>query len=754
MIKKITTALYVLIIVLMAAASIIENYNGTPFAHQYIYGSWWFSIVWALLAGFGIAYLLKQKVRKWDILLLHLSFIIILAGALLTHILSYSGIIHLRGDQPTNQYSEMISMGRTEKHTLPFYVRLDKFDIKYHSGTEAAADYTTHFSIIDGSNTIHAKVSMNRIFNYRGVRFYQASYDTDNMGSYLSVNSDPWGVAVTYTGYALLFFTLLWLLIDPKGTFRRLLSSPLLKKGVLSIALLTLFSITPQQSRAATTIDQTTAASFGNLFVNYNNRICPLQTLAIDFTKKIYGKRHYGDANAEQVLMSWIFYANQWNNEPIIKVNSHEICTRFSLPEYTSLNAFFHNGEYTLGRYAAEYQQGQTDAFHKACAEMDNKITLIMQLQQGSLLTILPDTHEGKTTWYAPSDSLPQQLGRTKILFFKNIFPILYHQVTTGQATTVQMLIDKLALYQKKNAGSSLPSDNQVKAEHIYNAIPFATVLFIINLTLGFVALLLTIRRMTTIHASIVSATQKWANRSLLGMLILSFLALSFSLALRWHISGNIPLSNGYESMLTVAWFVQLLSIIAYRKAHIVLLFGFLLSGFFLLVSHISQMDPAIGQMMPVLNSPLLSIHVSIIMMSYALLALTFICGLTAFIIIGIDRIRGINQTSKSNTDIQIESLQVLSRLFLYPAVSTMGLGIFIGAIWANISWGTYWSWDPKETWALITFMIYAVVLHTHSLPVFGKPKPYHLYMIIAFLSIIMTYFGVNYILGGMHSYA
>ena len=533
-----------------------------------------------------------------------------------------------------------------------------------------------------------------------------------------------------------------------------MLTSPLLKRGALSIALLTLFSIVPQSSRAATTIDKATAASFGNLFVNYNNRICPLQTLAIDFTKKIYGKRHYGDANAEQVLMSWIFYTSQWNNEPVIKVNSHEICSRFGLPEYTCLNAFFHNGEYTLGRYAAEYQQGQTDAFHKACAEMDNKITLIMQLQQGSLLTMLPDTHNGRTTWYAPSDSLPQQLGRTKILFFKNIFPMLYSQVTMGQETTTRMLIDKLALYQKKNGGSSLPSDNQVKAEHIYNAIPFATILFIVNLTLGFVALLFTIRRMTTVHAPAISATQKWVNRCLSGMLMLSFLALSFSLALRWLISGNIPLSNGYESMLSVAWFVQLLSIIAYRKAHIVLVFGFLLSGFFLLVSHISQMDPSIGPMMPVLNSPLLSIHVSIIMMSYALLALTFICGLTAFMIIGVNRVRGMNHTRSSNTDIQTESLQVLSRIFLYPAVTTMGLGIFIGAIWANISWGTYWSWDPKETWALITFMIYAVVLHTQSLPLFRKPIPYHLYMVIAFLSIIMTYFGVNYILGGMHSYA
>ena len=754
MIKKISAALYVLVIVLMATASIIENFEGTPFAHQYIYGSWWFNLSWALLAGFGIAYILKQRVRKWDILLLHLSFIVILGGAFLTHVLSYSGMIHLRGDQPTNQYSEMISMEKTEKHTLPFYVRLDKFDVKYHSGTEAAADYATYFSIIDGRNTIHAKVSMNHIFNYRGVRFYQASYDTDNMGSYLSVNSDPWGVTVTYTGYALLFLTLLWLLIDPKGTFRRLLTSPLLKRGALSIALLTLFSIVPQSSRAATTIDKATAASFGNLFVNYNNRICPLQTLAIDFTKKIYGKRHYGDANAEQVLMSWIFYASQWNNEPVIKVNSHEICSRFGLPKYTCLNAFFHNGEYTLGRYAAEYQQGQTDAFHKACAEMDNKITLIMQLQQGSLLTMLPDTHNGRTTWYAPSDSLPQQLGRTKILFFKNIFPMLYSQITMGQETTTRMLIDKLALYQKKNGGSSLPSNNQVKAEHIYNAIPFATILFIVNLTLGLVALLFTIRRMTTVHAPAISATQKWVNRCLSGMLMLSFLALSFSLALRWLISGNIPLSNGYESMLSVAWFVQLLSIIAYRKAHIVLVFGFLLSGFFLLVSHISQMDPSIGPMMPVLNSPLLSIHVSIIMMSYALLALTFICGLTAFMIIGVNRVRDMNHTGPSNTDIQTESLQVLSRIFLYPAVTTMGLGIFIGAIWANISWGTYWSWDPKETWALITFMIYAVVLHTQSLPLFRKPIPYHLYMVIAFLSIIMTYFGVNYILGGMHSYA
>ena len=225
--------------------------------------------------------------------------------------------------------------------------------------------------------------------------------------------------------------------------------------------------------------------------------------------------------------------------------------------------------------------------------------------------------------------------------------------------------------------------------------------------------------------------------RTLAALLAASLAALTCCLSLRWIIAGHIPMTNGYETMLLLAWFVMLFALLTHGKARIILVFGFLLSGFFLLVSHINQMDPAITHRMPVLNSPLLSVHVSLIMMSYALLALTFVYGLMGLIL-------------KRHA----HHFQLLSRLFLYPAVSTMGLGIFIGAIWANISWGSYWNWDPKETWALITFMLYAVVLHTHSFPVFRRPTIYHLYMIAAFLSIVMTYFGVNYLLGGMHSYA
>ena len=232
------------------------------------------------------------------------------------------------------------------------------------------------------------------------------------------------------------------------------------------------------------------------------------------------------------------------------------------------------------------------------------------------------------------------------------------------------------------------------------------------------------------------------AFRGQFAVMLLSFLALTLCLALRWIISGYIPMSNGYETMLFVAWLLQLFTLLLQHRFRILLTFGFLLSGFFLLVSHISQMDPQIGTLMPVLRSPLLTLHVSIIMIAFALLSLTFISGITALIF---------HFTGRRS---QIESLAILSRVFLYPALTTLGFGIFIGAIWANISWGTYWSWDPKEVWALITFMVYAVVVHTQSLPVFQRPLAYHLYVTLAFLTLLMTYFGVNYFLGGLHSYA
>ena len=754
MVKKIIFILYILVLVCMAAATIVEKSQGTDYAHAHYYGAWWFILIWAVLAALGAFYIIKRKVKCASTLALHLSFIIILAGALLTHISAKRGMIHLRIGQPTDTYMAQDEEQGMQEEKLPFSLCLQKFEAKMHDGTNAVADYSSKFTVIDGDDKSEGEVSMNNIYSHRSYRLYQSSYDEDGKGSVLAINADPYGIPVTYTGYALLFISLVWMLFDPKGGYRKLLKSPLLKKGALITALLlSMGNIQTLHAESATgnlqnaVLPKETAEKFGELHILYNDRICPVQTFALDFCKKIYGARSYQGLTAEQVLSGWIFYGNVWTNEPFIKIKSGEMKTAMNLPDYASLNTFFNRemGGYTIGQYVQEYYNGQQDKFHQQAADIDGKIQIIIELREGISLKVLPYTFTknvkatkdhpfikaGTTTWFAPVDKLPLAVEHQHALYIKNVFSLLYGDVQKGNMDRVNIFFDKMLKYQEVSSGSSLPSKIQYQAERINNGFPFATILFMVNLTLGFIALFYTIYRMTK------NRQLKALDITLPILLCISFLALTFGLALRWIISGNVPLSNGYESMLSVAWLVLLISIFMQFRIRIVMVFGFMLSGFFLLVSHINQMDPAIGQMMPVLNSPLLSIHVSIIMMSYALLSLTFICG-----------IMGICLRSHG------EELQALSRIFLYPALTTMGFGIFIGAIWANVSWGNYWSWDSKETWALITFMIYAVVVHTQSLPVFRKPLVYHIYITLAFMSIAMTYFGVNYFLTGMHSYA
>lgn len=754
MVKKIIFILYILVLVCMAAATIVEKSQGTDYAHTHYYGAWWFILIWAVLAALGAFYIIKRKVKCASTLALHLSFIIILAGALLTHISAKRGMIHLRIGQPTDTYMAQDEEQGMKEEKLPFSLCLQKFEAKMHDGTNAVADYSSKFTVIDGDDKNEGEVSMNNIYSHRSYRLYQSSYDEDGKGSVLAINADPYGIPVTYTGYALLFISLVWMLFDPKGGYRKLLKSPLLKKGALMTALiLSMGNIQTLHAESATgnlqnaVLPKETAEKFGELHILYNDRICPVQTFALDFCKKIYGARSYQGLTAEQVLSGWVFYGNTWANEPFIKIKSGEMKTAMNLPDYASLNTFFNRemGGYTIGQYVQEYYNGQQDKFHQQAADIDGKIQIIMELREGISLKVLPYTFTknvkatknhpfikaGTTTWFSPVDKLPQAVEQQHALYIRNVFSLLNGDVKAGNISRVNEFFVKMKKYQEVSSGNSLPTNTQYKAERINNAFPFATILFMANLTLGFIALFYTIYRMTK------KKEIKVLNIALPILLGVSFLALTFGLALRWIISGNVPMSNGYESMLTVAWFVMLISILMQLRIRIVMVFGFLISGFFLLVSHINQMDPAIGQMMPVLNSPLLSIHVSIIMMSYALLSLTFICG-----------IMGICLRSHG------EELQALSRVFLYPALTCMGFGIFIGAIWANVSWGNYWSWDSKETWALITFMIYAVVVHTQSLPVFRKPLVYHIYITLAFLSIAMTYFGVNYFLTGMHSYA
>lgn len=737
----------------MAAATFVEKFRGTEFVHASVYGSWWFVGLWAVLALLAVAYFVGRRVRRASVVLLHLSFAVILAGALLTHVTSWQGAVRLRVGETVSTYYENVPGGNVVERKLPFELRLESFDVKYHDGTRAEADYVSRFTITDGGATQRAEVSMNNVWKYRSVRFYQSSYDPDMRGSILALNSDPWGIPVTYAGYALLFLSLVWLLVDPKGAFRRLFKSDMMRRGVLSVMAVCAMS---QAAGAANTLPRETADRLGRLNILYNDRVCPLQTFAVDFTKKLCGSARYGDYTPEQVLAGFIFYGDEWSAEPIIRVKNGPLRDALQLPGRCSVNTFFNQvmGGYILGPYLNEYYHGHNDKFHKQVADIDDRLMMVMELRRGTLLRVFPFTSGGKTTWYSPTENITDTLvDEAHRKYMQNVFSLIYGEVLAGSYGNVDKILDKMLKYQQLNGGSSLPSAAQVKAERIYNAIPFATILFMVNLTLGVVLLIIgLVRLIRPVKTDEPDRPDKALLRAVPvvggALLGLSLLALTACIALRWIVGGRVPMANGYETMLLMAWFVMVLALVAARRFRIALPFGFLMSGFFLLVSHINQMDPQITHIMPVLSSPLLSVHVSVIMMSFALLSLTFICGLTAIIL---RLARGRNAVE---LDGQLDSLALLSRLLLYPALTLLGVGIFVGAIWANVSWGAYWSWDAKEVWGLITLMVYAVAAHAASVPFLRRSMGYHIFMTLAFLTIVMTYFGVNYFLGGMHSYA
>lgn len=738
----------------MGGATIVEKYRGTEFVTDSIYGSWWFTVVWALLAAVAVAYFLRMRVRRPSLVALHLSFVIILAGALLTHLTSRRGMVHLRKGEVTDKYVTTDNKGGMAERTLPFKLRLDDFKIIYHDGTTSEQDYQSQLTVIDGNAERKAVVSMNKIYSGSSVRLYQSSYDSDLRGSVLSMNADPYGIPVTYTGYGLLFLSLVWMLFDPRGAYRRVLKSDLFRRGALALALVFAFS---GGISAARVLPKDTAERFGRLNILYNGRICPMQTFAIDFTKKLCGSRSYNGYTAEQVLTGFIFYGDDWGKEPILKIKGGELRGALQLPKYCSVSTFFNQmmGGYILGPYVQEYYSGQQDAFHKQAADVDDRLMMVMDLRRGTPLKVFPVTLGGQTTWYSPTEKITdKRIGNEQRAYIHNIFSLINQEVGAGNMGTVDEIVGKMQKYQVRYGGTSLPSATQIKAERLYNAVPWATILFIVNLTLGF-CLSLTLARREGSEAS--PKDRKGRHNALFHLnwrsfgvvfLVLSFLTLTLCLALRWVISGTVPMANGYETMLFMAWLIMLLSLVLCRRVKIIMPFGFLMSGFFLLVSHISQMDPQITHVMPVLNSPLLSVHVSVIMMSFALLSLTFICAITALLILLFGRKRGVDVAER------LERLRLLSDLFLYPALAMLGIGVFVGAIWANVSWGTYWSWDAKEVWGLITFMVYGVAVHRQSLPFLRRPVGYHVFMAVAFLTIIMTYFGVNYFLGGMHSYA
>ena len=669
--NKLFFALYALIVVCIGLATVIEKYHGTAFVSEHIYGAWWFSALWGVLTVASCACFIKKKLyKRFAIFLLHMAFVVILIGAFVTHLTASSDTIHLRVNQTYNL-----------SPTNP--ITLKEFRIVNYPGTDAPMDYQSVLGFkVQGSRFLDEPsgkaerrvqekeilVSMNHIGNIDGYRLFQKSYDSDGEGVTLGVNYDPYGIAITYLGYLMLLLGIIATLLSKKTQMRALY-----RKAITVVLLLVSVTVSAEEQMPSVPAD--IAHSMGTINVLYNNRICPLNTVATDFAIKMTGSASWHGYSADEIFFSWMIYYSPWEKELLLnnpkKKGAEE---RYAVVE------MFYNGQFTK---------------------------------------IFPCRIGDAVDWYSPGGQvLPREIPVKEQFFIKQSMDFLTEAIVTGQHDRALEIIAKIKLFQRHMIGDVLPSKSKTKAEIFYNDLRSIKFPILITLQLG----------------------------------------------LRWWLSGHVPVSNGYETMLFMAWALLVMTVVLFRKVRIIIVLGPLAALCCLLVAMMAGSGSEITPLMPVLQSPLLSLHVMTVMSAYALFALQMFIGLYALFL----TIKFKNNSSLFTLHSSLSRLTALSQLLLYPAVFLLAIGIFLGAVWANVSWGNYWSWDPKESWALITLMVYAVPLHLKSLNSTLDPKGrlpeqelsplnfkhYHLYMIAAFFAVLITYFGVNYLLGGMHSYA
>ena len=763
----------VLVAAVLAAGTIFEKYQGAEWTGEHFYGSWWFAVLMGVVAVGAICacvriakrlcsngkfsifnfdsvhapssrqsssklgFALDFRSSQFSIFLVHAAVPVILLGGALTTWTGQHGSMTILPGETSSKFKIQNS-----EFTIPFSVTLERFEVVPYAGTHTPMDFVSHV-VVEGERH---DISMNNILRHRGYRLYQENYGEDG-SSTLSVAHDPWGIGVTYCGYALLILGLVGMLIAKNGPFRRLLrkAAPMAFLLIFNFQ----FSFFNSAQAAPRTLPKATASKMGEMYVLYKGRACPLQTLAKDFTTKLTGGTTYHGLSSEQVLSGYLFYYGEWVDEPAIKIKgagSLGLDSRSSMSQLAVLD--------TLRVGPA------TDKNLKAAAE---KQSLVRMLQSGKLLKLYPIVDSsGALGWYSQNDDLPLSVDDEEYLFVRRSLGYFQQLVVEGDFEALEEAFDKTRQYQEKRFHSSA---FRVGAERLYNALTTGRWLAMVSITLGLLFFAYSMVK-TTRPRNNKTTRRKFSifnfQFSILYIILLtSYLLLTF--VLRWIIGGHAPMAGGFDSMNLMALVIGIVSLslaLHYRKISIFnfdsvhapssrqsssklgfaldfrssqfsISAGMLTMGFCLLVAMMSGSNPPVTNLMPVLNSPLLTLHVAVIMCSYALFFFVMMGGVAGLIRDG-------------------EAYRRLNLLLLFPAVTLLAIGIIIGAIWANISWGNYWSWDPKEVWALITLIIYAIPLHRGVLQ---HPRAFHLYCLLAFMSVVITYFGVNFILGGLHAY-
>ncbi len=694
-----------------------------------------------------------------------------------------SKIIKLLGGKGYTPKPTTVSIANLDFHltygskeiVLPFSISLNDFIAEKYPGTEKAySSYMSKVTIQNPDDTsFDYDIFMNNILDHKGYRFFQASFDPDEQGTILSVNHDFWGTWITYFGYILLYLSLMIILFDKNsrfGALKRMLDKIKEKKKTLALwvgLLISVLGFSQQLEKInveqldsiifANAVDKKHAAKFGQLIIqDEGGRMKPANTFASELLRKVSKSNHYKGLDANQVFLSMSEFPRIWVEIPLIHLKRGNDSLRAVLEvdaavkKVSLMQMFDHEGNSKIAPYLESASKSATpNQYEKDLLKTYESLYLLNQGLSGSILRVFPIPGDYNNTWVSFPELSESGIQAEDSLFTRNILRLYFSELkrarVTGDYQKADEYIENINSYQHRYGSLIMPSDSRIKAEILYNKIDIFNRLYTYFLLIGVFMFTLLIVQIFKEKSRILNFWVKFSKYCIWVF----FIAMTMGLAMRWYVSGHAPWSDAYESVIYVAWATVFFGLAFGRKSNLTIASTAFVASIVLWVAHQNWMDPAIANLQPVLDSYWLMIHVSVIVGSYGPFTLGMILGITALLLMILT-----NKNNKQKMELNIKEITIINEMALTVGLVLLIIGNFLGGMWANESWGRYWGWDPKETWALISIMIYAFVIHMRLIPGLRNIWLYNVVSILAFASIMMTYFGVNFYLVGLHSYA
>ncbi len=650
---------------------------------------------------------------------------------------------------------------------LPFAIKLNDFELQRYPGSMAPSSYSSKVEVVDKANNEQYPfhIYMNHILYHNGYKFFQSSYDPDELGTVLSVNHDI-GHWPTYFGYFLLTLGLIMNFFDKNSRFSKLTSyiAKANQTAVLFIVALFIFGTTNLKAevKVADNLNNTVtylekykdeskeiSEKFSHLIVQADmGRMKPIDTLSREILNKLARQSEFLGMNPNQVLLGMLSNPNIWKDIKIIKVDTPKLREYLGVPndrKYVAFSEILTQDGYKLAQLLEEVNKidpNQRGTFEKDAIRVDERVNIIYMIFLSDMFKIYPKIGDPNNQWISPNTAINTLQGQDKEVVYY-ITSQFISAVSDGNYTAAGKSLELISMYQQKFGKDIYPSSEKIDSELLFNKLDIFPRLTLAYLVLG---VLMFVIAFATVFKQNLSSPK--LNNILFGLLALLFIIQTIGMGFRWYISGHAPWSNTYESLIYIAWSIMFAGVVFFRKSLMALSATVVMTAVFMFTAHLSGIDPQITNLVPVLKSYWLTIHVSIITGSYGFLALGGMLGFMALLLFIF------RNENKPHIDKTIKHITAINEAALIIGLSALVVGNFLGGVWANESWGRYWGWDPKETWAYVAIVVYAIVLHLRLIPKLNRPYVFAVASTLAFSTILMTYFGVNFYLSGMHSYA